>query len=202
MVGLASIVALAGLSALLLLFGELTFLFERSYRVPLMANSASGLRAGSQVMLEGVPVGEIESIRLEPLRELPVRFVLRIGAVHRLPEGVEPRLSVGLLGGGARLDLRLPRGFQPDLATMMDPERPPELRARFSSTGDQIDAVLENLGQALAKVNSGEGTVGRLMNDPSLYEDLSESAERLSQTLRDLQTLVRRIREEGIEVKF
>ena len=44
--------------------------------------------------------------------------------------------------------------------------------------------------------------MGRLMNDPKLYNDLSESAERLSQTLRDLQAMVRRIRDEGLEVRF
>lgn len=202
MVGLTSIVALAGLSTLLLLFGELTFLFESSYRITLNANAASGLRKGSQVMFEGVPVGEVERVWLEPGATLPVRFALRIATRHRLPEGVQPRLSAGLLGGGTRLDLRVPAGADPATLRLIDPQAPPELSARFVSTGDQIDAVLEGLNGVIAKASTGEGTLGRLMNDPRLYDDLSESAVRLSQTLRDLQAMVRRIREEGVEIRF
>lgn len=201
-VGLTSIVALAGLSGLLLLFGELTFLFESSYRMVMTANAASGLRKGSQVMFEGVPVGEVERVALDPTASLPVRFTLRIASRHRLPQGVQPRLSAGLLGGGTRLDLRVPAGADPAKLPLIDPKEPPALSARFVSTGDQIDAVLEGLNGAIAKASTGEGTMGRLMNDPKLYNDLSESAERLSQTLRDLQALVRRIRDEGLEVRF
>lgn len=202
MVGLTSIVALAGLSALLLLFGELTFLFERSYRIPVLANSASGLRAGSQVMLEGVPVGEVERIELDPAAEMPVRLTLRIGERYKLPEGVQPRLSAGLLGGGTRMDLRLPKAGDRSSLAMIDPSNPPELRVQFTSTGDQIDALLDGLNATIAKANTGQGTVGRLMNDPQLYTNLADAAERLSQTLRDVQALVRRIREEGVDVKF
>lgn len=202
MVGLASIVALCGLSALLLLFGELTFLFERSYRITLHANSAQGLRSGSQVMLEGVPVGEVESVALEPDAELPVRFTLRIAHRHRLPVGVQPRLSAGLLGGGTRLDLRVPAVADRGAVAMIDPAHPPEMQARFVSMSDQIDALLGGLNDVVAKAGSGQGTVGRLMNDPQLYTNLSEAAERLSQTLRDLQAMVRRIREEGVELRF
>ncbi|NBX24890.1 MAG: MCE family protein [Planctomycetes bacterium] len=201
-VGLTSIVALAGLSTLLLLFGELTFLFESSYRIPLSVNAASGLRKGSQVMFEGVPVGEVERVALEPGTRLPVRLTLRIGSRHRLPAGVEPRLSAGLLGGGTRLDLRVPADMDPTTMAMIDPKSPPDLTARFVSTGEQIDAVLDGLNQAIAKASTGQGTMGRLMNDPKLYNDLSESAQRLSQTLRDLQAMVQRIREEGVELRF
>lgn len=201
MVGITSIVALTGLALLLLLFGELTFLLERSYRIPLAANAAQGLREGSQVMFEGVPVGQVESIALEPAAKLPVRMVLRISREHALPLGVRPRLATGLLGGGTRLDLRAPAS---ELANgdMIDPDAPPELTANFVSTSDQIDALLAGLGETVEKANTGQGTVGRLLNDPKLSMDLSESAERLTRTLRDLQALVRRIREEGIELRF
>ena len=51
-------------------------------------------------------------------------------------------------------------------------------------------------------MNSGQGTVGRLMNDPKLYDEMTEAAQRLTITLRDLQALVRRVKEEGLELKF
>ena len=193
MVGLCSIIALAGMAALLLLFGELTFLLEHRYPVVLRANSASGLRVGSQVMLEGVPIGAVDDIRLDAAAALPVVLTLKLERSQPVPVNVQPRISVGLLGGGSRIDLRM----QPSGAAvaMIDPANPPSLEARFTSLGDQIDAVL-------ARINSGEGTVGKLMTDPALYEQAREAAERLALTLRDLQQLVRQVREQGVELKF
>ena len=193
MVGLASIVALAGLSALLLLFGEMTWLFQRSYDVTLRANMAAGLRAGSQVMLEGVPVGEVRTIRLEPVAPLPVVLTLRIDRDRTIPSGVRPAISAGLLGGGSRIDLRLSGDAR--TSAPIDPAQPPVLEARFSSLGDQIDSLM-------AKLTTGEGTIGRLMTDPKLYDDASEAVQRLATTLRDLQALVRRVKDEGIDIRF
>lgn len=192
MVGLASIVALAGLSALLLLFGEMTWLFQSTFPVTLRANMAAGLRVGSQVMLEGVPVGSVNGIELRPQDERPVVLTLQIETRHAIPSGVRPTISAGLLGGGSRVDLRIPAGGG---GAAMDPTNPPELQARFTSLSDQIDGLL-------AKLNSGDGTIGRLMNDPKLYEEATEAASRLATTLRDLQALVRRVKEEGLDIRF
>ena len=60
----------------------------------------------------------------------------------------------------------------------------------------------EQLESIIAKVSNGDGTIGRLMNDPRLYEELNEAAQRLTVTLRDLQSMVRKVKEEGLELKF
>jgi hypothetical protein len=172
MVGLCSIGAIAGLSGLLLRFGELTPLLESNYSVTLRANAAMGLRGGSQVLLEGVPVGEVKGISV--------------------PASVRPTISSGLLGGGAKIDLRIPEGAS---MAPIDPKNPPMLEARFTTMGEQLESII-------AKVSEGDGTVGRLLNDPRLYEDMREAAERLSITLRDLQAMVRKVKEEGLELKF
>lgn len=192
MVGLVSIFALAGLSALLLLFGEMTWLFQSTFPVTLRANMASGLRVGSQVMLEGVPVGEVKRIVLDPMQPLPVVLTLEIDRKQTIPAAVRPTISAGLLGGGSRIDLRIPAGGS---AGAMDPANPPVLEARFTSLGEQIDTLM-------AKLTTGDGTIAKLMNDPKLYEEVSEAANRLALTLRDLQAMVRRVKDEGLDIRF
>jgi len=192
MVGLVSIVALAGLSALLLLFGEMTWIFQRTFPVTLHANMAAGLRVGSQVMLEGVPVGEVKKITLDPATSLPVVLTLNIDRKVSIPSTVRPTISAGLLGGGSRIDLRIAAGTP---AKPMDPDNPPTLEARFTSLPDQIDSLMTRL-------TTGDGTIARLMNDPKLYEEVSEAAQRLALTLRDLQAMVRRVKDEGLDIRF
>ncbi len=63
-VGLTTIGSLVGLAVLLLLFGELDSLIRPRYALTINTNHAVGLRPGSSVELNGVPVGVVDSIRV------------------------------------------------------------------------------------------------------------------------------------------
>lgn len=52
--------------------------------------------------------------------------------------------------------------------------------ASFEATSDQLDLVL-------AKLNEGEGTLGLMLNDPTLYNNLNEAATNLNQLVADFQ---------------
>lgn len=51
---------------------------------------------------------------------------------------------------------------------------------------DKLTAAVGNLDALLAAAASGEGTVGRLMTDPDLYDSLTETSENLGALLADL----------------
>ena len=51
---------------------------------------------------------------------------------------------------------------------------------------DKLTAAVGNLDALLAAAASGEGTVGRLMTDPGLYDSLTETSENLGALLADL----------------
>ena len=53
---------------------------------------------------------------------------------------------------------------------------------------DKYNQVAQNLNQILEQVNRGEGTAGKLINDPKLYQNLDE-------TLYALQTLINDLKE-------
>lgn len=53
------------------------------------------------------------------------------------------------------------------------------------------DAVAE-LESAAAKLNSSQGSIGKLMNDESLYENLNRSTAALNALLRDVQAYPKR----------
>ena len=74
--------------------------------------------------------------------------------------------------------------------------------ARLASTADAVDATLADVRGLIGKAGNGEGTVGRLLNDPILYEDLDDAARRLDATLATLGTLIEAIKAEGVKVEF
>lgn len=67
---------------------------------------------------------------------------------------------------------------------------------------EQIAKLLETSQSILAKVDTGEGTAGKLVNDPKLYAGLVETTSSLNAIIRDLQRLVAQWEEEGVSLKL
>lgn len=59
-------------------------------------------------------------------------------------------------------------------------------RIDFATTMGKVDATLANLKTITDKVNSGDGTVGLLLNDRSLYDNLANTAGNANNLLVDL----------------
>ena len=59
--------------------------------------------------------------------------------------------------------------------------------ARMSETAEILHESAESISSVLEKIDSGEGTVGLLVNDPGLYQDLRSAAQSLSSLTADIQ---------------
>jgi ABC-type transporter Mla subunit MlaD len=72
------------------------------------------------------------------------------------------------------------------------------LAASMVNTSDELGRAVSQLRLVLEKVNRGEGSVGRLINDGRLYESLLESTTQLNVLLKDLNELIDTISEKGL----
>lgn len=328
-VGAASIGGLIGLSAILMMFGELDRWLKPRYELLVALNNAGGLREGSLVTLNGVPVGAVDAVGFIDDADHPVAVYTLIDEAIRLPQGVKPQIESSLIGGGATLQLvGTPGGaalatdgsariegthltLVEQIAAQLDDRMTPLLNSLESfntlsqtytdlgknlnemvreQSGDELDGgAAPNIRTAAAKLNEvldradeamelaqtwlgdeqlrsdakaavtkattlfdqatkavdryaelaeqlkgqssevmakllpvmdqlhdslahvrraaqlaadGEGTVGLLLNDPSLYESLDTAAERLQRTLSLVEQLVEKIKAEGVKLEF
>ncbi|MFH1371944.1 MAG: MlaD family protein [Planctomycetota bacterium] len=69
-------------------------------------------------------------------------------------------------------------------------------------TSDKLSEVMTHLGSILDKINNGEGTAGRLVNDGRLYEQLLEDSRQLELVLKDLKSFVAESKEKGVPIKL
>jgi len=60
-------------------------------------------------------------------------------------------------------------------------------RSNIRSTVDNLDRTLANMDTLLTRINQGEGTVGMLMANDTLYQYLENTAKSLNDLLKDLQ---------------
>ncbi len=72
------------------------------------------------------------------------------------------------------------------------------LVASMVVASDEIGKSVAQLRMAVTKVNDGQGSAGRLLNDGRLYESLLESTTQLNVLLKDLKDLIDKVSEKGL----
>jgi len=66
----------------------------------------------------------------------------------------------------------------------------------------ELGKTLSELRAIVEEVNSGEGSLAKLVNDGKLYESLLETVERLELLLKEITAFVSRAREKGLPIKL
>jgi hypothetical protein len=77
-----------------------------------------------------------------------------------------------------------------------------ELKANALPVLARAESALDQLNQVLVTARSGDGTVGKLMKDPALYDGLADAAKRLDEALAKVNLLLDKIRAEGLNVEL
>jgi phospholipid/cholesterol/gamma-HCH transport system substrate-binding protein len=62
----------------------------------------------------------------------------------------------------------------------------------------QVSATLDHVQSIVNKIDKGEGTIGKLVNDPKLYQNLLETTDQLSSSAKDIHRLLEQWEQEGV----
>jgi ABC-type transporter Mla subunit MlaD len=81
-------------------------------------------------------------------------------------------------------------------------EKAGKLAAAIMDTSSEMSKALSELRLTFEKINSGEGSAARFLNDGKLYENLLENTNRLDLLLEEARKLVAEYRAKGIKVKL
>jgi phospholipid/cholesterol/gamma-HCH transport system substrate-binding protein len=66
----------------------------------------------------------------------------------------------------------------------------------------QISKLLDTFQSISTKIDKGDGTAGKLLNDPKLYQSLVETSRDLNATIADLRRLVAQWEQEGVSFRL
>jgi phospholipid/cholesterol/gamma-HCH transport system substrate-binding protein len=192
-VGITVIFAAIVLSVLLFLMSGTGGLFSHRILLYSYFDNASGLRAGAPVRLSGVDIGNVVAITIvrEKDKQLtPVKVVMKVTTKYQFDirkDSVSALDTAGVLGE-TYLDIDSAQAVGPQvqngdtLPTQVHPDFNEVVRSS-QSTLENMDALLKRADRILAFVESGKGSIGKLIYDPTLYA-------RFSQTVGDFQGVV------------
>ena len=192
-VGVTVIIASATLGLLLLLMSGTAGLFTKRITVQSYFDNAEGLRVGAPVRLSGVDIGNVTKIRIVPYKDrrlTPVEVTMKVTTkyIYNLRRDSVTSLDTAGVLGETYLDIESSQAVGPEaqdgdtLPTQVHPDFNQVVRAS-QSTLENMDALLKRADRILAFAESGKGSLGKLIYDPTLYN-------RFSDTVADFQKIV------------
>lgn len=76
------------------------------------------------------------------------------------------------------------------------------LAGKLIKDAEDISAVMQSMNSAIQKIDKGEGTAGKFLNDPKLYNNLVDVTNQMTSLMQDLRQLVQQWKENGVGVKL
>jgi phospholipid/cholesterol/gamma-HCH transport system substrate-binding protein len=190
-VGLTVIFAMITLGTLILLMSGTGGWFTKKIVLKSYFDNASGLRVGAPVRLSGVDIGNVTDIRVVSNQPLtPVEVTMKVNTKYLFAlrrDSVTSLATAGVLGETyVDIDSGQAKGAEARngdvLVTRDHPDFNDVVRAS-QGTLQNMDALLKRLDRILAFVESGQGSIGKLIYDPSLYD-------KFAATVNDFQGVV------------
>ena len=81
-------------------------------------------------------------------------------------------------------------------------QRADEVTKKLYAMADDMSAAIQSSKQLIDKAATGEGTVGKLLNDPKLYTNLNEAVLRLNSALDEIKLMIQKIKAEGVNINL
>jgi phospholipid/cholesterol/gamma-HCH transport system substrate-binding protein len=172
LVGLFMFTVLIALGIFTIVLSRDSFL-KKSYPYEFVFSEVGGLREGDSVYLRGMSVGRVKQIELEN-REVHVYATLDVPITLRRNYSVTV-VNASMLGGKY---LKIYEGSETEpalgnqVAVLGEP--PVDVIEELSSAVQGIQAMIDS-------VNEGHGTMGKLLKDDTIYDNLVSVSEQLKQ---------------------
>jgi phospholipid/cholesterol/gamma-HCH transport system substrate-binding protein len=197
-VGLTVVFAAVVLAFLVFLMSGTTGLFTPTLRVVSYTDSAGGLRNGAPVRLQSVDIGNVESIRIVNHHDrsgasTPVEIHMKVNAKFQpfVHTDTQVLLSTAGVLGETFIDLDSTHSKGPVAAnnSELPAQSVPDIQdvVRSSQTTLQnVNVLINRLDRIVGAVEDQQGSVGKLIYDKQLYNNLNSSVAQVNSMLNDI----------------
>jgi phospholipid/cholesterol/gamma-HCH transport system substrate-binding protein len=200
-VGVFVVVSLVVLLIMVLIIARQEGLFEQYVEYRAIFKNVSGLKAGSEIHLAGVTVGNVKDITIS--REGSTLVTFHVVKKYSDRVRADSLASIGYMGllGEKSLDLTTGSPNQPpippegwvgaveplDITQMLAKAGPgledltkilhnlAEITGGMTKPGGDLTKILDQVKQIVTKINEGKGSLGLLVNDPTLYKETTQT---------------------------
>lgn len=189
--GLLVFIGLVFFFGIIFLIGRQQNLFSSEIKLTTTFQNASGLKVGNSVRFSGINIGTIDEIEI--INDSTVKVGMNIKEDTKKFIKTDSKASISSEGVIGDKILVISQGSS-NLESVKDGQKigsfePVEFSdviASIKVTAENAELVTDELATLLIEINEGEGTLGRLINDESMADNLDATMENLRKSSKGL----------------
>jgi phospholipid/cholesterol/gamma-HCH transport system substrate-binding protein len=177
MVGLFVFIGLAILIAGILMIGNLHETFKRKMKIIALFEDVGGLQAGNNVWFSGVKIGTVKSLHFYKESQVQVIINIEVKAQEYIRKNAMIKTGTdGLIGnkiliiyGGSP---RAPQVEDGDTLLVEKSFSQEDMVNTFQESNTNLKSITMDIKKLSATLASGEGTIGKFINDNHVYDNI------------------------------
>lgn len=191
-IGLFTALGIVLLILAIFFIGSQKSMFNSTFNVYGEFKNVSGLQVGNNVRFAGINVGVVQNITI--VTDSMVRVDLTLNENVRKFIKTDSKMAIGSDGlMGDKLVTIAPGGVkshkvveQGDKLTAVNPLDVDKMINKLTRVADNAEKLSSNLSDIVYKINNGKGSIGRLLNDDKIAEDLRGTVKQAKSTIKNV----------------
>ena len=158
-------------------------------------DNAGGLREGAPVRLAGVDIGNVTAVRIVGGKPMtPVEVIMKVNTKYSFnlrKDSVTLMSTAGVLGE-TYVDIdstsaKGPEATEGDTLAARDQPQIEDVVRASQGTLQNMDALLKRVDRIVAFIESGQGSIGKVIYSPALYDQLNATVLEFKGLMDDIQ---------------
>ena len=173
------------------IIGKQKNLFNPVYTLHTTFYNVSGLQIGNNIRFSGINIGTVDNITIINDSTVRVDMSIKKEVMKFIKKDSEVAIgSEGLIGD--RLIIITQGSSNAPLAqdgqqlTSKEPVETDTIMASLQVTAGNAEVISQQLAEIMTKINGGEGTLGRLIQDTTIAENLNQTIVNLKKSSKGL----------------
>ncbi|HEY4336470.1 MAG TPA: MlaD family protein [Puia sp.] len=180
--------------------------FVKSIRLHVLFDDVQGLQPGNNVWLSGIKIGTVKSIDFYHNSQVAVTLSIEKKAQPHIAGDSKARITTdGLVGNKIVMISGGTDGSQSvaDNDSLRSQHLPgtQEMFATLQASNANLLAITGNLKTISERLNGGQGTLGKLINEPTIADGLQTSIDRLRTAAGNSQQLIANLEDFSARLK-
>lgn len=152
-------------------------LFTPTFNLKSEFESVAGLKSGSSVRLNGIVVGKVDGVDIETSQKVLVSMTLEKSIQKFVKKDSKVTIGSDGLVGNKVIDITpgtpgAPEIMDGEMLASIKPVEVADIMNSLKESSDNASDVTKDLSEITGKVNSGQGTLGQLVNNDTLYRSI------------------------------
>jgi phospholipid/cholesterol/gamma-HCH transport system substrate-binding protein len=173
------------------LIGRQKHLFDPVFNLTTSFHDVSGLQVGNNIRFSGINVGTVESIKLVNDSTVEVGMIIKKSVQRFIKSDCIAAIgSEGIIGDKVLVisqgSFESPTVKDGQFLTSEEPVETDAIISSLNVTAGNFEIISGQLSEIMVKINHGRGTLGRLIQDSTISENINQTIINLRKSSRGL----------------